>query len=126
MDLKKAAVNTMAAIAIGSTILTTPIAADALEIQPFFSSTNVVLAEKQTRQGVYEEYTVDITQEYDDARSTFKSAKETKSNKGKQIHFVELYYSSLIWETYVLLIIIKTWIMVMVYVMYVCMYWAIN
>mmetsp|Transcript_169 Transcript_169/g.191 ORF Transcript_169/g.191 Transcript_169/m.191 type:complete len:174 (+) Transcript_169:154-675(+) len=83
MDLKKAAVNTMAAIAIGSTILTTPIVADALEIQPFFSSTNVVLAEKQTRQGVYEEYTVDITQEYDDARSTFKSAKETKSNKGK-------------------------------------------
>jgi len=82
MDLKKAAVNTMAAIAIGSSILTTPIVADALEIQPFFSSTNVV-AEKQVRQGVYEEYTVDITQEYDDARSTFKSAKETKSNKGK-------------------------------------------
>merc|ERR1719469_830106 len=82
MDLKKAAVNTMAAIAIGSSILTTPIVADALEIQPFFCSTNVV-AEKVVRQGVYEEYTVDLTQEYDDARSTFKSAKETKSNKGK-------------------------------------------
>mmetsp|Transcript_14543 Transcript_14543/g.27270 ORF Transcript_14543/g.27270 Transcript_14543/m.27270 type:complete len:105 (-) Transcript_14543:377-691(-) len=49
---------------------------------PFFSSTNVV-AEKVVRQGLYSDYEVEITQETDDARSTFKSATETKSKKGK-------------------------------------------
>lgn len=80
-DLKKAAVNTMAAIAIGSSVLSTPIPADAVDMS-IFSSTNVV-AEKVTRQGLYNDYEVDIQQEYDNARSTFKSAKETKSKKGK-------------------------------------------
>lgn len=32
----------------------------------------------------YGEYTVDVTeQQYDDARSTYKSAKETKEKKGR-------------------------------------------
>ena len=48
-----------------------------------FSSSNVV-AEKVIREGVYGEYEVDVQpQQYDDARSTFKPAKETKSKKGK-------------------------------------------
>mmetsp|Transcript_28486 Transcript_28486/g.69338 ORF Transcript_28486/g.69338 Transcript_28486/m.69338 type:complete len:104 (+) Transcript_28486:316-627(+) len=47
-----------------------------------FSSSNVI-AEKVVRQGLYSDYEVEITQEVDDARSTFKSAKETKSKKGK-------------------------------------------
>ena len=72
--------NTMAAIAIGSSVLSTPIVADAIEM-PIFSSTNVV-AEKVKREGLYQEYEVDIQQEYDNAQSTFKSAKETKSKKG--------------------------------------------
>ncbi|MGK3737826.1 MAG: hypothetical protein ACI8RD_001977 [Bacillariaceae sp.] len=80
-DLKKHAVNTMAAIAIGSSVLTTPMVADALETQPFFSSTTVV-AEKVVREGLYRDYEADVYQETDDARSTFKSAKETKSKKG--------------------------------------------
>ena len=71
----------MAAIAIGSSVLTTPLVASALETQPFFSSTNIV-AEKVVRQGLYQDYEVDIVQQTDDARSTFKSAKETKSKKG--------------------------------------------
>ena len=81
LELKKAAVNTMAAIAIGSSVLTTPVVASALEPQPFLSSTNIV-AEKVVRQGLYQDYEVDIVQQTDDARSTFKSAKETKSKKG--------------------------------------------
>jgi hypothetical protein len=80
-DLKKHAVNTMAAIAIGSSVLTNPMVADALETQPFFSSTTVV-AEKVVREGLYQDYEADVYQEVDDARSTFKSAKETKSKKG--------------------------------------------
>jgi len=82
-DLKKAAVNTMAAIAIGSSVLSTPVVADAMDMQPVFSTTNIVAA-TETRQGLYQEYEVDVdSQVLDDARSTFKSAKETKSKKGK-------------------------------------------
>jgi len=48
-----------------------------------FSSSNVV-AVKETREGVYGSYEVDVApQSYDDARSTFKPAKEVKSKKGK-------------------------------------------
>lgn len=80
-DLKKAAGSAFAALTIGSTILNSPIA-NAVEVQPFtFSSTNIV-AEKVIRQGLYQEYEVDIVQERDDARSTFKDAAETKSKKG--------------------------------------------
>lgn len=81
-ELKKAAGNAFAAFTVGSMILTSPIA-NAVETQPFtFSSTNVV-AEKVVRQGMYADYEVDIVQERDDARSTFKGAAETKSKKGK-------------------------------------------
>jgi len=84
LDLKKAAGTAFAAFTIGSSILTSPIA-NAFDAtpQPFtFSSTNIV-AEKVVRQGLYQEYEVDIVQERDDARSTFKGAAETKSKKGK-------------------------------------------
>lgn len=75
--------STFAAVAIGSSVLANPLVADAVEMtQPFpFSSSNVI-AEKVVRQGLYADYEVDINQEVDDARSTFKSAKETKSKKG--------------------------------------------
>ena len=79
-DLKKAAMNTMAAFAIGSSVLSTPVVADAMDMS-VFSSTQIV-AEKVTREGLYQDYTVDVEQEYDNAKSTFKSAKETKSKKG--------------------------------------------
>lgn len=80
VELKKAAASTFAALAIGSNVLGSPFAADAAE--PFaFSSTNVV-AEKVVRQGLYQDYEVDITQSVDDASSNFKSAKETKTKKG--------------------------------------------
>jgi len=78
-DLKKAAMNTMAAIAIGSSVLSTPVVADAIDM-PLFSSTNVVSV---TKQGLYQDYEASVEQEYDNAKSTFKSAKETKSKKGK-------------------------------------------
>ncbi len=41
------------------------------------------MAEKVIRQGLYKEYEVDIREEVDDARSTFKAKEETKSKKGK-------------------------------------------
>jgi len=48
-----------------------------------FSSSQTVAA-KVIREGVYGEYEVDLPEQvYDDARSTFKAAKETKSKKGK-------------------------------------------
>ena len=60
--------------------MTNPLPADASMFIP--SSTNMV-AEKVVREGLYGEYEVDVTpQKYDDARSTFKGAKETKSKKG--------------------------------------------
>lgn len=83
LDLKKAAASAFAAFTIGSSVIASPIVADAIETQPFtFSSTNIV-AEKVVRQGLYQDYEVDIVQQSDDARSTFKEAKETKSKKGK-------------------------------------------
>lgn len=82
LELKKAVVGAFAAFTIGSSVLTSPIA-NAVDTQPFtFTSTNIV-AEKVTKQGLYQDYDVDIVQERDDARSTFKDAKETKSKKGK-------------------------------------------
>jgi phosphotransferase system glucose/maltose/N-acetylglucosamine-specific IIC component len=82
LDLKKAAGTAFAAFTIGSSVLNSPIA-NAVDVQPFaFSSTNIV-AEKVVRQGLYSDYEVDIVQERDDARSTFKGAAETKSKKGK-------------------------------------------
>ncbi len=80
-DFKKAAMNTMAAFAIGSSVLSTPVVADAMDMS-VFSSTQVV-AEKVVKQGLYQDYTVEVEQEYDSAKSTFKSAAETKSKKGK-------------------------------------------
>ena len=82
MELKKAIAGTMAAFTIGTSVLANPMVADAIDNQPFtFTSTNIV-AEKVIRQGLYQDYEVDIVQERDDARSTFKEAKETKSKKG--------------------------------------------
>ena len=64
-------------------MLASPTISNAVDTQPFaFTSTNIV-SEKVIRQGLYNEYEVDIVQEKDDARSTFKDAKETKSKKGK-------------------------------------------
>jgi hypothetical protein len=81
VDLQKAAAGAFAAFTIATSSLSAP-AADALT--PVFSSSNVV-AEKVTREGMYGEYTTDLVQTYDDARSTFKDAKETKSKKGKSL-----------------------------------------
>ncbi len=87
LDLKKVAGSAFAAFTIGSSVLSSPIA-NAVETQPFtFSSTNIV-AEKIVRQGLYNDYEVDIVQERDDARSTFKDATETKSKKGTWIECV--------------------------------------
>ena len=84
-DVQRAATNTMAAASIASALVIGPMA-DAVDMAmdtPSFGSSSLV-AEKVTREGLYREYDVDLgEQEYDDARSTYKSAKETKSKKGK-------------------------------------------
>jgi hypothetical protein len=61
--------------------------ADAIETfdAPSFGTSSLV-AERVTREGLYREYEVDVgDQTFDDARSTYKSAKETKTKKGTQI-----------------------------------------
>lgn len=79
-DLQKAAAGAFAAFTIASSTFQAP-PADAFS-PAVFSSSNVV-SEKVTREGIYGEYEVDLPpQVYDDARSTFKSAKETKTKKG--------------------------------------------
>lgn len=80
MELQKAASGAAAAAMVASSVLSwAPPPADA---SLAFSSSQVV-AEKVVREGVYGEYEVDVPdQVYDDARSTFKSAKETKTKKG--------------------------------------------
>ncbi len=84
-DAQRAATNTMAAASIASALVIGPMA-DAVDMAmdtPSFGSSSLV-AEKVTREGLYREYDVDLgEQEYDDARSTYKPAKETKSKKGK-------------------------------------------
>lgn len=80
--MKKVAAGAFAAFTIASSAFSAP-AADASDYQmAAFSSSNVI-SEKVTRQGLYKEYDVDVVQDVDDATSTFKSAKETKTKKGK-------------------------------------------
>jgi hypothetical protein len=82
-ELQKAAIGAFAAVTIASSAVTSSLPANAqlLPVAAFSSSTMV--AEKVTREGVYGEYTVDVMpQKFDDARSTYKSASETKSKKG--------------------------------------------
>ncbi|KAL7536250.1 hypothetical protein ACHAXR_007021 [Thalassiosira sp. AJA248-18] len=84
-NVQKVAVNGMAAAALASALVVGPMA-DAVDMvadAPSFGSSSLV-AEKVTREGLYKEYDVDLgDQTYDDARSTYKSAKETKTKKGK-------------------------------------------
>jgi hypothetical protein len=81
--LQKAAVGAFAALAIATSTFSAP-PADA--VTPFYSSSTMV-SEKVVREGIYGEYTVDLVQQYDDARSTYKSAEETKSKKGKPLDY---------------------------------------
>ena len=82
-EMKKAALSTFAAATIASSALMP--AADAADfVFPADFGSNNVVAVKEIRPGEYREYEVDVTpQVYDKAESTFKSAKETKSKKGK-------------------------------------------
>lgn len=83
-NVQKAAINGMAAASIASALVVGPMA-DAVDMvadAPSFGSSSLV-AERVTREGLYREYDVDLgDQTYDDARSTYKSAKETKTKKG--------------------------------------------
>jgi hypothetical protein len=81
-DLQKAATGAFAAFTIASSVLTNA-APPADAFLPSVASSTQLVAEKVIREGIYGEYEVDLPdQVYDDARSTFKPAKETKSKKG--------------------------------------------
>eukprot|EP00565_Helicotheca_tamesis_P005787 CAMPEP_0185728738 /NCGR_PEP_ID=MMETSP1171-20130828/4105_1 /TAXON_ID=374046 /ORGANISM="Helicotheca tamensis, Strain CCMP826" /LENGTH=171 /DNA_ID=CAMNT_0028397477 /DNA_START=78 /DNA_END=593 /DNA_ORIENTATION=+ len=85
-DLKKAVGASFTALTIASNVITAPVA-DAVDFGAQYSpsafGSSTVVAEKVTREGLYGSYEVDLVQEVDKAESTFKSAKETKSKKGK-------------------------------------------
>merc|ERR1712151_351925 len=83
-DLKKAAAGAFAAFTIASNVIATPIANAAVDYQqPSAFSSSTIISEKVVREGLYRDYEVDLVQDYDNAESTFKSAAETKSKKGK-------------------------------------------
>jgi len=85
-DVKNAVATAFTVATIASTALM-PIAEAAdytLPISHDYGST--VLVSKITREGVYGEYDLEVpVQVRDDARSTYKSAAETKSKKGKYV-----------------------------------------
>lgn len=65
------------------TIASSVVAAPAQAVDSFaVGPSNTILSEKVVREGLYRDYEVDLVQTRDDAESTFKSAKETKSKKG--------------------------------------------
>ena len=82
-DFKNAAMGAFAAATIASGALTMP--AEAIDTQlGFGGAPTVILSAKVVKQGMYQDYEIDLEpQTIDDAASTFKSAKETKSKKGK-------------------------------------------
>jgi hypothetical protein len=83
----------MAAASLASALVIGPMA-DAVETMDFpsFGSSSLV-AERVTREGLYREYDVDVgDQVYDDARSTYKSAKETKTKKGMHAYQLSLLF----------------------------------
>lgn len=80
-DLKKAATATFTAATIASSAFA-PMA-EALDLTPTNFGSSQIIAEKVVREGVYKDYEIDLTgQTVDNAESSFKSAKETKSKKG--------------------------------------------
>ena len=85
-ELQKAATGVFAAAAIASSVISSPLPADASAVTPYLStasSSSQLVATKVVREGVYGEFEYDLPeQKYDDARSTYKAAKETKSKKG--------------------------------------------
>jgi hypothetical protein len=86
VELQKNVAGAFAAFTIATSAATMapPVAqADAVTFLP---SSSMVIAEKVVREGVYREYEIDEQpQQFDDARSTFKSAQETKNKKGTNI-----------------------------------------
>jgi len=84
-DLKKTIGSTFVAATIAANVLL-PVA-DAAEFQfmaPNFGSSSNIVAATEVREGIYKDYEIDVTpQQLDNSESTFKSAKETKSKKGK-------------------------------------------
>merc|ERR1719416_253406 len=84
-NVQKVAFNGLAAASLASALVVGPMAdaVDMIADTPSFGSSSLV-AGRVTREGIYGEYEVDLgEQTYDDARSTYKSAKETKTKKGK-------------------------------------------
>ena len=73
---------TFAAATIASNVFT-PMISQAADIDSPFASSSTFVAEKVVKQGLYKDYEVDVEQQVDDARSTFKEKGETAKKKGK-------------------------------------------
>ena len=82
-QLKKAVGPTFVAAALAANVLT-PVADAAVFDSPSFGASSNLVAVTEVREGIYKDYEIDVTpQKVDNAESTFKSAKETKSKKGE-------------------------------------------
>lgn len=87
-NVQKVAANSILAASVASALVVGPMA-DAAEIfdAPAAFGSSSLVAERVTREGIYREYDVDVgDQVFDDARSTYKSAKETKGKKGANFY----------------------------------------
>jgi hypothetical protein len=88
-NIQKVVASTFVAATIASNAILPADAttmADYMSYSNTFSSSSNIIAEKVVREGMYKEYSIDVldtTQAVDNSESTFKSAKETKSKKGK-------------------------------------------
>lgn len=86
-NIKKAVASTFVAATIASNAILPMGAADAADYANFnldVGNSNIIIAEKVVKEGLYQDYEIEVTpQAVDRADSSFKSAKETKSKKGK-------------------------------------------
>ena len=85
-----------AAVTLATNTMVMPV--DAMDMSATAFPTTIV-AEKVTREGLYRDYEVDLVQEVDDARSTYKSAKETKSKKGTCYIYTYVYGDTVLFIT---------------------------
>jgi hypothetical protein len=89
VELQKNVAGAFAAFTIATSAATLAPPAAQADTVTFLPSSSMVIAEKVIREGVYREYEIDVQpQQFDDARSTFKSAQETKNKKGKFVDHV--------------------------------------
>eukprot|EP00979_Chaetoceros_neogracilis_P013872 scaffold4133_cov239-Chaetoceros_neogracile.AAC.3 len=83
-QFKKTVGSTLVAATIAANVLNPAADAAVFDSSNFNFGSSTIVAEKVVREGIYGDFEVDVVpQTRDNAESTFKTAKQTKSKKGK-------------------------------------------